>query len=293
MKAPKNFYNTVDQNKLGIDDLFTRTAENEADITAIEEVIENLPEITPVEANPSNTDPAILLNNIKIGETMYRVHDIERDYSSIKYLRLSMAISENGQFVFQGISLQSASTGENYSPLATDTITCNNDGMTNANNLFSNVEIWKDANVTWPIIFTIHFGLGINLELYNLLIVRGSWSNQKWPSKFTVEVSEDGENWFMVDDKSIPNPGRGNPTLLSNFNSDIKDFYKTISSGNNSASLSSSAINSNSAIVIFDKSTGAYGITSKQYSVVVTEGNAVVTFTESMASNTEFRFLII
>ena len=260
MKAPKNFYNTVDQTKLGIDDLFTRTAENEADITAIEEVIENLPEITPVEANPSNTDPAILLNNIKIGDTMYRVHDIERDYSSIKYLRLSMAISGNGQFFFKGISLQSTSTGENYSPLATDTITCNNDGMTNANNLFSNVEIWKDANVTWPIIFTIHFGLGINLELYNLLIVRGSWSNDKWPSKFTVEVSEDGENWFIVDDKSISNPGRGNPTLLSNFNSDIKDFYKTISSGNNSASLSSSAINSNSAIVIFDKSITGWSI---------------------------------
>ena len=39
MKAPKNFYNTVNQSKLGIDDLFTRTAENEADITAIETVV--------------------------------------------------------------------------------------------------------------------------------------------------------------------------------------------------------------------------------------------------------------
>lgn len=35
MKAPKNFYNTVDQNKLGIDDLFTRMAKNENDITTI------------------------------------------------------------------------------------------------------------------------------------------------------------------------------------------------------------------------------------------------------------------
>ena len=39
MKAPKNFYNTVDQTKLGIDDLFTRTAENEADIAALETVV--------------------------------------------------------------------------------------------------------------------------------------------------------------------------------------------------------------------------------------------------------------
>lgn len=42
MKAPKNFYNTVDQSKLGIDDLFTRTAENEADITALETVVGDL-----------------------------------------------------------------------------------------------------------------------------------------------------------------------------------------------------------------------------------------------------------
>ena len=39
MKAPKNFYNAVDQSKLGIDDLFTRTAENEADIAALETVV--------------------------------------------------------------------------------------------------------------------------------------------------------------------------------------------------------------------------------------------------------------
>lgn len=39
MKAPKNFYNTVDQTKLGIDDLFTRTAENESDIAALETVV--------------------------------------------------------------------------------------------------------------------------------------------------------------------------------------------------------------------------------------------------------------
>lgn len=39
MKAPKNFYNAVDQSKLGIDDLFTRTAENESDITALETVV--------------------------------------------------------------------------------------------------------------------------------------------------------------------------------------------------------------------------------------------------------------
>lgn len=44
MKAPKNFYNTVDQSKLGIDDLFTRTAENEADITALETVVGDLDE---------------------------------------------------------------------------------------------------------------------------------------------------------------------------------------------------------------------------------------------------------
>lgn len=39
MKAPKNFYNTVDQTKLGIDDLFTRTAENESDIAALETIV--------------------------------------------------------------------------------------------------------------------------------------------------------------------------------------------------------------------------------------------------------------
>lgn len=38
MKAPKNFYNTVDQSKLGIDELFDRVAEAEQDIAELEKI---------------------------------------------------------------------------------------------------------------------------------------------------------------------------------------------------------------------------------------------------------------
>lgn len=206
MKAPKNFYNTVDQSKLGIDDLFTRTAENEADIAAIEEVIENLPEITPVEANPDEPITGIL-NSVKIGNTNYRVRD-DAKITTIKKLNILLTGSSDGYNIALGkVVIYNSITGEYYTFIdGTDTIACDKPYHdSNINNCLygypgTDCRVYKNQGAPT---FTITFGNDLNIERYDTLAIYSTNPVSMCANNVKVAISPDGESFVDTIDKNM------------------------------------------------------------------------------------------
>lgn len=206
MKAPKNFYNTVDQSKLGIDDLFTRTAENEADIAAIEEVIENLPEITPVEANPDEPITGVL-NSVKIGDTNYRVRD-DAKITTIKKLNILLTGSNDGYNIALGkVVIYNSITGEYYTFInGTDTIACDKPYHdSNINNCLygtpgTDCRVYKNQGAPT---FTITFGNDLNIERYDTLAIYSTSPVSMCANNVKVAISPDGETFVDTIDKNM------------------------------------------------------------------------------------------
>lgn len=200
MKAPKNFYNTVDQRKLGLEDglLPDVTA---ADNGKILKVTEGKwgpgdDENTIIEANPDE-QPTVDLENLKIGDTVYSVKNPE--LTSIKSFKLTM--SNGGQYntnkpiieFFNEAGQEASITSSDYT-VECDKTYAGNAGMD---------QVCSISTPDTPGTFTYTFVNDFDIEEYNIMkLTRGGTFVNDIAKNIKIELSVDGENYITIYDET-------------------------------------------------------------------------------------------
>ena len=201
MKAPKNFYNTVDQTKLGIDDLFARTAENEADIIALENAISDI--------------------------------EAKEALKSVKYFRVVMDRTSGDSFHVNGFRLHSSSMNEDFTFPGGSTVSASVT-IPNIQLLIQNetreVGVWHVDNL-YPFNIDFYVPTGVDLTVYNEVQFLGGFYENTFPQSAKLLISDDGTTYKEVkSNDSITFPGANNRVDFFGFDADpvIEDIYDRI-----------------------------------------------------------------
>lgn len=201
MKAPKNFYNTVDQTKLGIDDLYRRTAENEADIVALENAMADI--------------------------------ESKEALKSVKYFRVVINRNSNDSFHVNGFRLHSSSMNKDFTFPGGSTVSASVT-IPNINFLIQNITrevgVWHVENL-YPFNIDFYVPTGVDLTVYNEVQFLGGYYENTFPQSSKLLISDDGTTYKEVaSNDSITYPGADNRVDFFGFDTDpvIEDIYDRI-----------------------------------------------------------------
>lgn len=216
MKAPKNYYNTVDQAKLGLDQI----DKNKAAIAELQD-LPVLPEATPadegkvvkvgsdgdyelgtdenthIEANPDD-ESTERLNKLKIGDTTYLVNEdvIPTVLKAVRF-KINTIHGSDQNVVMNGLAFKNSINGDSYSYGGSDTITSDIEGSPDLSGLLSQAETYF-ASSNLPVNLTITFADGIDTTQYNDFCVKCGYYENASPLSVEVLVSADGEHFVSV-----------------------------------------------------------------------------------------------
>lgn len=197
MGAPKNFYNTVDQRKLGLDKL------DHLDETISEALA------GAIVANPEGIETSELLNTLKIGDETYLVN-YEETITHIKALRIvgrTMQGNDNNIVLRGPIKISNQYSGEVYQYAANDSIITDATGASGVNNLITNgstSECYLPSSAL-PITLDITFGDTVDMSEYNTVFIGcGPYRNASLKS-VEIWISTDGTHFVKV----LDNPDIG------------------------------------------------------------------------------------
>ena len=200
MKPPKNFYNAVDQRKLGLEDglLPDVTAADNGKILKVSNGKwgPGDDENTIIEANPDE-QPTVDLENLKIGDTVYSVKNPE--LTSIKSFKLTM--SNGGQYntnkpiieFFNEAGQEASITSSDYT-VECDKTYAGNAGMD---------QVCSIQTPETPGTFTYTFVNDFDIDTYKLIkLTRGGTFVNDIAKNIKIELSADGENYLTIYDET-------------------------------------------------------------------------------------------
>lgn len=314
MKAPKNFYNTVDQKKLGIDKIDAiekkvDSIEGLPEVTSADEgkalmVNESgewtpiLPEVTEIEANPEE-DYTSTLYKLQVGDTVYKVNEDKIDVSHIQ--KVKIVVNDNTGDTWnvgvRGIRFTNARNMSNYVYRGASITSSVAPHYGNINTLISNspdYTRWRPENMPFDIV--IDFGnYPIDLEEFNMIGFIPDTDAGISFGKIELYVMKEGsEEWELInDDITITYPtGLQTPGYYSIFEVDVYYYRKTLSSGSTSLEFESPLLSSTSPFIVMDNTSGLMSNSSLSYTASYANDKLTLTFT-AQASDVDIAIYII
>ena len=303
--GPKNFYNAVDQRKLGTDQIGMIREELDAMITLPPVTSEDAgkmmevsdqgewelitPEVIDVEANPEG-DYTDDLYTLKVGDTIYKVNDHQVPLQNVQKVKIVVTANtgDASNVGVKGIRFTNERTMENYAYTSATITSSVAPHYGSINNLISptpDYTRWRPAQMPFDII--IDFGtFPIDLETFNMLGFIPDTDAGISFGKIELYIMKTGtDNWILIDDNiTITYPaGLQTPGYYSMYEVDVRYIKKTLATGATSVTFESPLLSATSPFIVMDNKSGMMSNTSLEYSASFSNGTLTLTFTAQAA----------